>query len=308
MRKLAIIPFAVCLALLAALIMVTTPARVIAALKDVSPGHILAAFIAVQFQIIASAYRWRFTAQRMGHEFSLSLAIREYYVSSVLNLLLPGGMAGDALRAYRSRTTQSGGWKRPAAAVFLERLSGQLVFFSLSFVSLLAWPAFLGERLPANFGIIDWLLPILLTVGLGLGFTMRGRKLPQSFREIGPDLAAVFWRRGAWLVQAGLSTLIIGGYVVTFLIASHAVGAPLPAIAAVTVIPLCLMTMLIPISVGGWGTREAAAAALWPLFGFTSAQGLAASLTYGLFSLIGAAIPGLVFVAIAFYKRRPGRA
>jgi len=78
--------------------------------------------------------------------------------------------------------------------------------------------------------------------------------------------------------MVGLSALIVASYVLTFLLASDAVGATLPPIAAVTVVPLCLLTMLVPIGIGGGGTREAAAAALWPLFGFTGAEGLAASL------------------------------
>ncbi len=92
---------------------------------------------------------------------------------------------------------------------------------------------------------------------------------------------------------------MVGTYIMTFLIASDAIGAPLPLIAAVTVIPLCLLTMLIPIGIGGWGTREAAAAALWPLFGFTGAEGLAASLLYGLLSLVGAALPGIVVLVVS---------
>ena len=98
-------------------------------------------------------------------------------------------------------------------------------------------------------------------------------------------------------MQAGLSALIVASYVLTFLLASDAVGATLPPIAAVTVVPLCLLTMLVPIGIGGWGTREAAATALWPLFGFTGAEGLAASLLYGVFSLAGTALPGLVVLA-----------
>ena len=101
--------------------------------------------------------------------------------------------------------------------------------------------------------------------------------------------------------------MIVCGYIAVFLVASRAVGAPLPAIAAVTAIPLCLMTMLIPAGIGGWGTREAAAAALWPLFGFTNAEGVAASLLYGVISLAGAAVPGGISVAVSLYRGRIAR-
>ena len=307
LNKLAVVSVAACLALLAGLIVLIGPERLVAALRDVPPALVILALALVQVQIIASACRWRFTAKRLGQEIGLGLAIREYYVSSALNLVLPGGMAGDAVRAYRSRLEGAGGWKRPAAAVFLERLSGQIAFFALSFLGLLAWPVFLSERLPDQADALIWGVSAVFIVGVLIAAVFWAEWLPQRFRALGADIAAVFWKDRAFLVQAGLSLLIVGGYIAVFLIASRAVGAPLPAIAAVTAIPLCLMTMLIPAGIGGWGTREAAAAALWPLFGFTSAEGVAASLLYGVISLAGAAVPGGISVAVSLYRGRIAR-
>ncbi|WP_246710158.1 lysylphosphatidylglycerol synthase transmembrane domain-containing protein [Martelella soudanensis] len=304
MHKFAVIPIAACLALLAGLIVVTGPERLAATFSDVPPVLVVMGLALVQVQIIASAWRWRFTAKRLGQGIGLGLAIREYYIGSALNLVLPGGMAGDALRAYRSRMEGTGGWKRPAAAVFLERLSGQLAFFGLCFIGLLAWPVFLSERLPGQADVLIWGASAVLLVCIAGAIAIRTAWLPQRLRGLGPDIAAVFWRDRAWLVQGGLSVFIVSGYIAVFLIASSAVGAPLPAIAAFTAIPLCLMTMLIPAGIGGWGTREAAAAALWPLFGYTSAEGVAASLLYGLLSLAGAAVPGGVSVAISLVRGR----
>lgn len=303
MRQFAIISIVFSAGLLVAAAYLVDPGRLSAAWQSITVTHLVAALAAVQIQIIASAYRWRFTAGRLGHSIDILVAIREYYLSSALNLLLPGGMAGDAVRAYRGRTPQTGGWKRPAAAVLLERLSGQFAFFALCCLGLLAWPTLMQSRVPDDYRMLVWVVfgsLIGLTV---LGIAFRNAWLPQRLQSLGPELHAVFIGSGAWLIQTILSAVIIGGYIVTFPIASDAVGAPLPAIAAVTIIPLCLLTMLIPAGVGGWGTREAAAAALWPVFGYSSAEGLAASLLYGSLSLIGAAVPGLIAMAFAFFRR-----
>ena len=308
MRKLGLFSVAFCLALLALMIAATGPVQLLEALGNVPPGHIIAALLAVQVQVVASAWRWRFTARRLGHDLPLTLAIREYYVSSALNLVLPGGMAGDAVRAYRSRTEGSGGWQRPAIAVVLERLSGQVALLAITLGGAIAWIGMSGDPLPAY---AVWIVAgIALVLLAAVAFAMLSPRtwLPQRLRAAGSDLAAVFWRDGAWAIQAGLSTLVVGGYIAAFLIASDAIGARLPAIAAFTVIPLCLMTMMIPAGVGGWGTREAAAAALWPLLGFSSGDGIAASLLYGLLSLAGAAIPGAIAVAVSLYHGRISRA
>ena len=279
------------------------PARLRAAWQSITPAHIITALLAVQVQIIASAYRWQFTARRLGHDIATRLAIQEYYLSSALNLVLPGGMAGDAVRAYRSRRADNGGWKRPAAAVVLERASGQLAFFVLCCLGLLAWPMLLQNHVPAEYDQLLWLAAVLLAMLTVIGLAFRRAWLPERILRLGPELKTVFFSSGAWLVQAGLSLLILSAYIATFMIASAAVGAPLPLLAAFTIIPLCLLTMLIPAGVGGWGTREAAAATLWPVLGFTSAEGLAASLLYGLLSLFGAAVPGLLSLVLSLTKR-----
>lgn len=308
MSRFGIAATVLCLGLLVGLFLAVDPARIVEALRSVPPASVLAGLVLVQVQIVLSALRWRFTAGRLGHRIPLPLAVSEYYVSSTLNQILPGGMAGDALRAYRGRTEDPGGWKRPATAVLLERLSGQVAFFLLTGVGLIAWPVFLSDRLPEGFTALLLTFVLVLIGGFALGVTVWKSRFLLRFERLKPDLLAVFWRDGAFLVQAGLSVAIVASYVATFLIAADAVGAPMPLIGALTAIPLCLLTMLIPVGIGGWGTRELAAAALWPLFGYSSAQGLSASLLYGALSFAGAAIPGLVVILRSLMRGRIGRA
>lgn len=296
MSKLKALTIGAVVLLLAILLLAVDPAGVIEALGRVPPGHILAAVLVVQVQIVLSALRWRFTAARLGHHIPVRLAIREYYVGGVLNQILPGGIAGDAARVYRSKDENSGGWKRAATAVALERLSGQFAFFLLTFLGLMVWAILHPKNLPMDPSPAIWIV-LAIVAALSAAVAWFGTSLKARLGQFGPDLAAAFWKDGALAVQAGLSTLIVASYVLTFMLASDAVGATLPLIAAVTAVPLCLMTMLVPLGIGGWGTREAAAAALWPLFGFTGAEGFAASLLYGIFSLAGTALPGVLVLA-----------
>jgi hypothetical protein len=67
----------------------------------------------------------------------------------------------------------------------------------------------------------------------------------------------------------------------------------LPLGTLLAIVPLVLFTMLIPLSMSGWGLREGAAAALFPLAGATAAQGFATSVAFGL-AFILAVLPGLV--------------
>lgn len=291
-----------CSVLLAGVVIFAGPEDVLKSFSGISAGHLITALLLVQVQIWLSAVRWRFTAQRLRQEIPLGRALREYYVSASLNLLLPGGMAGDVLRAYRAHSKDAGGWKRPASAVMLERMSGQFAFVLLTGCGLAGWPLLLADRLPEGFAKLALLFGFFVAVSAALIVALRRSVLFSRFQAINHELAEVFWRRGALAVQLGLSFLIVSAYVAAFLVASSAAGAALPFIAAVTAVPLCLLSMMIPVSVGGWGTREAAAAALWPLFGFSAAQGVSASLLYGAMCLAGAAIPAVFALAWDFFS------
>jgi uncharacterized membrane protein YbhN (UPF0104 family) len=80
----------------------------------------------------------------------------------------------------------------------------------------------------------------------------------------------------------------------------RAVGVQIEVTAILALVPLILFTMLIPISISGWGLREGAAAALLPLAGVTASDGLAASVAFGLVFIV-AVLPG---VAVWLWPRQ----
>ena len=306
MRFLKLIGLSAAFALLIAVILRLDPQRIAASLASADPTYISAGLILVQVQIVLSALRWRFTAARLGQRLDVGKAIGDYYLGTLLNQLLPGGVAGDAARAVRNRAHGDGGWKVPVQAVLFERVAGQGVFFVIATFGVMLWPLLGGAAIPEDlrhllFGFA------LVAAGLAVLFLLLLRLPP---RRVQPLLAAlktalaqVFLRNRAWIAQTLFSLVIVASYIAMFMLASAAVGAPLPALAAVTAIPLCLLMMLIPATIAGWGAREAAAAALWPLFGYAASDGVAASILYGILALVGAA-PGLVFVLAALFRRR----
>ncbi len=71
----------------------------------------------------------------------------------------------------------------------------------------------------------------------------------------------------------------------------------MPVLGILTLIPLALLAMLLPISVGGFGAREGAAALLWPLAGLSATEGAVTAALYGLVALAGALPGALVLLA-----------
>ena len=121
-----------------------------------SPYVLVPALALTVFQVALSAWRWRYTVERLGLPLAYGDAVREYYLATFLNQVLPGGVLGDVNRAWRH---SSGAGERLAAVhgVAIERLSGQLV---LALVVVLSVGWLLGSGIimagPWNGGV--WLV------------------------------------------------------------------------------------------------------------------------------------------------------
>lgn len=236
-------------------------------------------------QVVLLAWRWRFTARRLGIDLPLRTAVREYYLGILLNQILPGGISGDLSRAWRqSRTAAPTG---PAVrAVFLERASGQVIMTTTALLSLLVLPIAGG-----------------VTRGVAVAgvFAVAGVAMVVWVRTLAPgSLASRVWADtrealllpSAFPLQLSTGVLATVSYIAMYLVAARAIGIEAGIVSLLPLVAPVLMTMLIPITVAGWGIREAAAAALWGFVGLTPEDGVAISVAYGLLVLVSSA-PGI---------------
>lgn len=270
--------------------------EVLRILRRVDPVWIVAALVTANLQIILSAIRWKLTAEALEQTISTRRAIWEYYLAQLLNHTLPSGILGDAGRAVRMR--HQAGMIRASQGVVIERMAGQIALFAVMMAGFAALPLFDGVvALP------QWLRQMVLTIGLGTAavvvvlFAARHVPGPVSRAASGFLHASrkALFARHLWLPQGGLSLLTVACNLIGVALCAEATGTSLPPIAVVTIVPLMLLAMLLPVSAGGWGLREGAAAALWPLVGATAASGVAASICFGLV-ILAAALPGLLMV------------
>lgn len=252
------------------------------------------AFFAVNLQTLASAWRWHRVAARLGQVIAPRQAVAEYYLSQLVNQSLPGGVLGDAARAVRAR--HEAGIGVAARAVIIERLAGQIAMFSLLGIGAL-WSILSpgGLALEPEPGQVLTGLAILSCLALAIGLAAHLAKKRWSHR-LGGSIVTALVARGAWIEQSLLGTLIVALNLTSFALCARATGTILDTEAILVLVPLILCAMLVPATVAGWGFREGAAAALFPLAGATAAAGFAASIAFGLV-ILAASLPGL-FVLI----------
>ena len=256
-------------------------------------GWLAAAVLVLMLQTILSAWRWSITAAQLGQTLQLRSAIGEYFISQSVNQAAPGAVMGDAARAVRARGEV--GLATAGLAVALERFAGQIaMFLTLACALLVTSMRPGGLDLAPDYGVpVMALLGAILLAGLvifGLSTKSDGR-----FRK---------WTNLAYrglLAPQVLPTQIVLGLSITacnlaaFGLSAMAVGVDLSFSVLVTLVPLVLFSMLIPLTVSGWGVREGSAAILLPLAGISAPEAVAVSVLFGVALLI-AVLPGFVLM------------
>lgn len=292
------------LGLLAAILLWLEPRTLAAAFSAPEPAW-LAAALALSFpQVALSAWRWRLTAARLGSQLRFGEALREYYVTTFLNQILPGGVMGDAARAWRHarRPRSEAGDATPIGitawhAVLIERASGQLALLAVVLATLPFSPelqAASAKLLSASAGGPSPSLPLalaLLPVLVGIAL-WRGRR---HFARLANAAHQALLAREVFVRQLLTSLLIVASYVGVYLCCMRMIGIDTAIATTAPLVPWVLLAMAIPLSVAGWGIREGAAALVWTAAGLDPAQGVAISIGYGVVVLLSS-LPGALLL------------
>ncbi len=268
------------------------PSQIIAPLRSADPRWVGAGVLLSVPMMLLMAWRWSFTASAMGLHLPLRVAWREYYVSVLLNSVLPGGVVGDVVRATR----QADGAERPlgpvARSVVVERTVGQLVLWVVVLVGAASWG--LGDAVTA----VAAMLVGLVLVGIGLWWLSRrpavgATALGRLLARIRTELRAALWGRRAAAVQLSSSVGSLLALIGIYYCCAAAIGSSLTLVQALLVVPWILAATTIPVTVGGWGVRELSAMAVFEVVSVPAAEGAASSVLFGAIGLL-AVVPGIV--------------
>ena len=318
-RRLQVLRIAVSAALLALAWHLVDNDKLLGVLRSMDLTLLCTAILLTVPMHLLSALRWKLTCAQIDTPLSMHEAVREYYLASWLNTVLPGGVTGDAMRVWRQggigHAPQThpdrprakfpakfpakffGRFRRPLHGVVLERFAGQCALFTV-----------LGAGMAINHSRLMPLFDVLLTItglialvsvvwwALVSHARTRNGSVPgwrQQLLELHTDAQRAFSPWPVFWLQLALSLAVVATYLTIFWLAAQAVHAPLDFATALLAIPLVLTAMALPVSVGGLGLRETAAAVLWPGLSMSASNGVASALAYGAVILIGA-LPGAI--------------
>ena len=284
-------------ALLVAVIALADPARVLAQLRQAHVGWLLAGLAAAVASNVVSALRWRALARWLGADVSVRDASRWYFQAIGLNALLPGAVVGGDV--YRAVVLRRAGQATLASSwsVVLDRVSGLWMLCAIGGLGAALCADVLAPwlRLPA--GAFTALMLAGTVLWLATPWTLPALLRRWGVRWLAPLRAAAqrpdFNRQMGWQALASAAVQVLSAAALAG--GGLALGVQLPLAAwAFAIAPVFLMAAL-PVSVGGWGTREAATMAALAPFGVASAAAVGVGVIYGLYALVQGAMGALAF-------------
>jgi glycosyltransferase 2 family protein len=263
--------------------------------------------------IWVSAWRWRLLLDVQAVRVPSRTLSESFLVATFFNNFLPSNIGGDVVRI--ADTAPLAGTRTLATTVvLLDRGLGLLALFAVAAAgSLLA--ARQGLQVPGA-GYL-WIVLVVTLAGLtallrrpGLfaGLLrpplhwLRADWVLERLRQLGSAMHR-FGRRPATLVLAFGGALVVQLLLVAFFFCTaRSLNIPFGLVAAAMVVPIALVAQMVPISINGFGVREAVFSWFFSRLGLDLASALALSLASAglimLFSLSG----GMLFLC------RPGAA
>ena len=261
-------------------------------LRAVTWQAVVAAVTLTAVTTVCSAWRWRVVARALGVGIGLPRAVCAYYRSLFLNSVLFGGVVGDVHRAV-AHGRRAGDVVLGLRAVAWERLCGQVIQAAVTAVVLLTLPSPVRPALPYMLAALAGLAGVAGCAALVVRGTARrgGSRLTRAARAVSADVRHGLLASDVWPQLMLASVLVVAGHTATFLIAARVAGstAPLGELVALLLVVQCVM--VIPLSIGGWGLREGAAAWAFGAAGLGAAAGVTVATLYAVL-MLGAVSPG----------------
>ncbi|MET4035325.1 MULTISPECIES: lysylphosphatidylglycerol synthase transmembrane domain-containing protein [unclassified Bradyrhizobium] len=264
----------------------------------------IAMAIAVTFlQIFVGVVRWREVSAECGAPLELGRAMRYNVIGAFFNQTLPSAIGGDAVRLWLVARAGAG-WRAATYSIFVDRAIG-LVALAIVVVASLPWSY---ELITDPHGRSALLLVDFAALAGGVGFLIFGALkwswLKTWWATHHIHACAVIANRVIFNAKRGpivaiLSLLVHVLAVVIAWCVVQSIAAPVSFGQTFLLIPPIMLITLMPISIAGWGVREATMGLAFGFAGLSANEGVNVSLLFGAVLFIVGAIGGLVWILSA---------
>jgi uncharacterized membrane protein YbhN (UPF0104 family) len=222
------------------------------------------------------------------------------FVGLFFSQVLPTGVGGDAVRAWRCSKLGIG-LGATIRSILLDRAWGCAVLVIL-YIAVLPGLLQVLPQAQERAGVVAVLaaaIAALLTL-VSLDYLPRpllGLRAIAPLAELSREGRRLFMHPGLCGAVLGLSILTIGLTVVTFKFIGDSIGSRLSLGIWAMVVPPITLIQLLPLSLAGWGVREAALVVALGSFGVQPEAALAISILLGLCAILAGLPGGLIWLS-----------
>jgi uncharacterized membrane protein YbhN (UPF0104 family) len=278
-------------------------------LSQMNLGWIVLAILVTVFQIFLGALRWHEISALCDAPLTNLQAFRYNMIGAFFNQTLPSSIGGDAMRLWLVKRTGAG-WRAATYSILTDRAVG-LIALALIIVASLPWSyRIIGD---AN-GRLALVFVDFAALAGGLGFLLLGH-LPWSwlktwwatkhFHACSIIANRVIFNPRSGPKIAGLSLSIHMLAVVIAWCAVRSIAAPGDFEQIFLLTPPIMLITMMPISIAGWGVREATMMVAFGYAGLAPMDGTVVSILFGGVYFVVGAIGGLVWIFSAENAKRP---
>lgn len=267
--------------------------EVVSKLKVDDPAMGVLALVLLAVQLIVGMSRWRMICAALGTYIpGRRETLRWIGMGVALSQVLPSSVGGDAYRMVA--LGRLAGLAAAMRTVVAERVVGLLALAALALV-LSAVASRLTDSSVA-FATYATVSGAMLVGGVLAGALSRAlARWTESrlIQQVATDFGAMY-EKSTLVAVFGMSVVIHGLSVAAAICLNVALGIDeLQWWQTALVVPGALLASAIPISLGGWGVREASVVFGLAAFGISDAAALALSISYGV-ALAGTGVIGLL--------------
>ncbi len=267
----------------------------------------LVAGAALMGQIMLGGLRWHVILQRLGGRMRLRTSVALFYVAVFFNATLWGAIAGDFVRVWLAHKNAVE-MKTAVNSVLIDRVAPVCAVALLMLVTL---PIF-AARVGISAAVMPFVLSLSILVGILLVTKLdrlpaiwRGNRIVCSLQLLGKITRSVFLTpsTAVRVVCIAIGAQILSAISAYVIAKSLAVDiGPLDCL--ILMQPVALVTAL-PISIGGWGTREATVVMLFAFVGVSSEAALALSVQIGIINLLVSLPGGIMWLFLGARRDKP---
>lgn len=260
-----------------------------------SPALLAVAFLLYTAGQVVSALRWRALARGVGFELSSLEAIRIYFIGMFFGLAIPSTLGADGARTLYLGARPPGP-ARALSSVAFDRWVGLVTLVAVAVLALSFGPR--GD-LPTP--LVTAIAAIGVSLIIAWSVARPAARLLASEnrlrRIVEEDLDPYFGDRRLLGTTVLLSLVVHGLQILVQKVLTDALGLDVPLAFVAIYHPLVVLATAIPITIGGFGLREAAYAYLLPHAGIASDDAVALALLWWAVGAAGGLVGGLFYGA-----------